>query len=238
MPSHALLCIFCIPFFRYLPLSSASSSISMTDTPFLLLNGRRSLLYELNTQNAQNSTLSANGTSYSSEPNTSIHKPLIIMIVCVLLTAFACASLLCIYIHKCLADPDMSDSPISRMIQSVSFFNSDAGNQYASNSHLLASLPTVRFSNQEGGKDCVKLKDTNFSTECAVCLSAFQDDEELCGLPECGHFFHKSCIDMWLFSHLTCPLCRNGIVATLKQKSDTGGSTIENSSGYRSNDIV
>ncbi|KAH7421427.1 hypothetical protein KP509_13G056800 [Ceratopteris richardii] len=244
MPFHTLLCIFCILFFRYLPLSSASSSISITDTPLLLVKGSGRLLNELNTQNAQNSTVSANGTSYaamknssySSEPNTSIHKPIMIMIACVLLIVFSCAGVVCIYIHKCLVDPDTSDTPTRRMIHSVLFFNCDTGNRYARSSHLVGSLPTVRFSNQQGDKDCLKLKDKSFSTECAVCLSAFQEDEELCQLPECCHCFHKLCIDMWLLSQLTCPLCRHGILATLKQNSDTGGSTIENSSGY--NDIV
>ncbi|KAL6331240.1 hypothetical protein AAG906_009668 [Vitis piasezkii] len=34
--------------------------------------------------------------------------------------------------------------------------------------------------------------------ECAVCLS----------LPKCKHSFHAPCIDMWLYSHSDCPLCR------------------------------
>ncbi|XP_050218258.1 RING-H2 finger protein ATL52-like [Mercurialis annua] len=44
--------------------------------------------------------------------------------------------------------------------------------------------------------------------ECAVCLSAFEDGEEVKKLPGCNHLFHAVCIDMWLFSHSDCPLCR------------------------------
>ncbi|KAL3532674.1 hypothetical protein ACH5RR_006195 [Cinchona calisaya] len=45
--------------------------------------------------------------------------------------------------------------------------------------------------------------------ECAVCLSVFEEDEILRQLPRCKHSFHAPCIDMWLYSHLDCPLCRS-----------------------------
>ncbi|KVI08598.1 Zinc finger, RING/FYVE/PHD-type [Cynara cardunculus var. scolymus] len=45
-------------------------------------------------------------------------------------------------------------------------------------------------------------------TDCSVCLSEFQDDESLRLLPKCSHAFHVPCIDTWLRSHTSCPLCR------------------------------
>ncbi|KAK6139646.1 hypothetical protein DH2020_026610 [Rehmannia glutinosa] len=45
-------------------------------------------------------------------------------------------------------------------------------------------------------------------SECAVCLSAFEEGEELRQMPKCKHSFHAPCIDMWLYSHMDCPLCR------------------------------
>lgn len=44
--------------------------------------------------------------------------------------------------------------------------------------------------------------------ECAVCLSAFEEGEDVRKLPKCKHSFHAPCIDMWLYSHSDCPLCR------------------------------
>ncbi|XP_042976937.1 RING-H2 finger protein ATL52-like [Carya illinoinensis] len=44
--------------------------------------------------------------------------------------------------------------------------------------------------------------------ECAVCLSGFEEGEELRKLLRCKHSFHAPCIDMWLHSHSDCPLCR------------------------------
>ncbi|TKY71491.1 RING-H2 finger protein ATL54 [Spatholobus suberectus] len=52
-------------------------------------------------------------------------------------------------------------------------------------------------------------------TECAVCLSEFQEDENLRLLPKCHHAFHLPCIDTWLRSHTNCPMCRAPIVSDL-----------------------
>ncbi|XP_066374381.1 RING-H2 finger protein ATL46-like [Miscanthus floridulus] len=49
--------------------------------------------------------------------------------------------------------------------------------------------------------------------DCAVCLCEFADDDKLRLLPTCGHAFHVPCIDAWLLSHSTCPLCRGSILA-------------------------
>ncbi|KAH7365981.1 hypothetical protein KP509_18G057400 [Ceratopteris richardii] len=62
------------------------------------------------------------------------------------------------------------------------------------------------------------MKAIAFSSECAVCLTPFDDGEELRLLPGCGHSYHKECIDMWFFSHETCPLCRR--IIGHKQKAD------------------
>ena len=48
--------------------------------------------------------------------------------------------------------------------------------------------------------------------ECAVCLSRFEDGEEIRKL-QCKHIFHKGCLDMWLQQDCpTCPLCRRRVL--------------------------
>lgn len=49
------------------------------------------------------------------------------------------------------------------------------------------------------------------SRDCAVCLLEFEDGDSLRTLPLCSHDFHVDCIDVWLRSHATCPLCRAGV---------------------------
>uniref|UniRef100_A0ACD5XRE6 Uncharacterized protein n=1 Tax=Avena sativa TaxID=4498 RepID=A0ACD5XRE6_AVESA len=49
--------------------------------------------------------------------------------------------------------------------------------------------------------------------DCAVCLSEFAAEDRLRLLPLCGHAFHLACIDTWLASSSTCPLCRTVLSA-------------------------
>uniref|UniRef100_A0A5B7AA19 Putative E3 ubiquitin-protein ligase ATL4 n=1 Tax=Davidia involucrata TaxID=16924 RepID=A0A5B7AA19_DAVIN len=50
--------------------------------------------------------------------------------------------------------------------------------------------------------------------DCAVCLSKFERQDQLRLLPLCCHAFHAGCIDTWLLSNQTCPLCRSTIYPT------------------------
>ncbi|KAK4268043.1 hypothetical protein QN277_024748 [Acacia crassicarpa] len=60
-------------------------------------------------------------------------------------------------------------------------------------------------------------------TDCSVCLSEFQDCESLRLLPKCNHAFHLPCIDTWLRSHSSCPLCRSNIVKSNTCSSSSSG---------------
>lgn len=62
--------------------------------------------------------------------------------------------------------------------------------------------------------------DRNYVLECPICLSAFQEEEVGRKLPVCGHAFHVECIDMWLHSHSTCPICRATILYNYNRKMD------------------
>ncbi|XP_062224595.1 NEP1-interacting protein 1-like [Phragmites australis] len=46
---------------------------------------------------------------------------------------------------------------------------------------------------------------------CSVCLEDVRGGEMVRSLPECRHLFHVGCIDVWLHSHATCPLCRSDL---------------------------
>mmetsp|Transcript_18195 Transcript_18195/g.50964 ORF Transcript_18195/g.50964 Transcript_18195/m.50964 type:complete len:235 (+) Transcript_18195:1301-2005(+) len=47
---------------------------------------------------------------------------------------------------------------------------------------------------------------------CSVCLGEYEEGDVLRALLPCEHAFHAECIDPWLSSRDTCPLCRSLLV--------------------------
>ncbi|XP_066308195.1 RING-H2 finger protein ATL39-like [Miscanthus floridulus] len=46
------------------------------------------------------------------------------------------------------------------------------------------------------------------ATECVVCLGVLDEGQMVRQLPGCKHVFHQECIDVWLASRASCPVCR------------------------------
>lgn len=44
--------------------------------------------------------------------------------------------------------------------------------------------------------------------ECCICLGVFEDGDKVKVLPKCDHRFHSDCVDRWLSTQSSCPLCR------------------------------
>ncbi|XP_047060499.1 E3 ubiquitin-protein ligase ATL41-like [Lolium rigidum] len=61
----------------------------------------------------------------------------------------------------------------------------------------IAALPIAAY--QEAGGE---------PGECAICLGAAQQGEAVRVLPSCAHVFHVDCVDTWLASSSSCPVCR------------------------------
>ncbi|KAF5187517.1 Ring-h2 finger protein atl29 [Thalictrum thalictroides] len=80
-----------------------------------------------------------------------------------------------------------------------------ASSPHGLDSTILLSFPTFEYSKV---KD---LREEKYGLECAVCISEFTDDDSLRSIPVCNHVFHPECIDLWLGSHTTCPVCRRDL---------------------------
>ncbi|KAL4368808.1 hypothetical protein GQ457_05G010440 [Hibiscus cannabinus] len=93
--------------------------------------------------------------------------------------------------------PEMSTSDaLQRQLQQL-FHLHDSGLDQA----FIDALPVFHY------KEIVGLGPKE-PFDCAVCLCEFSEKDKLRLLPVCSHAFHINCIDAWLLSNSTCPLCR------------------------------
>ncbi|KZV57953.1 hypothetical protein F511_12109 [Dorcoceras hygrometricum] len=76
---------------------------------------------------------------------------------------------------------------------------------HAPASSVLDSLPMFTFRSVTGNLT---------GGDCAVCLSKFEPHDQLRLLPLCCHAFHAECIDAWILSNQTCPLCRSTVISS------------------------
>ncbi|KAI6702418.1 hypothetical protein NL676_011554 [Syzygium grande] len=79
---------------------------------------------------------------------------------------------------------------------------------------LIQAFPTFVYS---AIKD---FRQEKYGLECAICLAEFEDESVLRLLTICYHVFHQECIDLWLTSHKTCPVCRGNLDLPLSKLSE------------------
>ncbi|KAM3752753.1 hypothetical protein ACB098_03G042900 [Castanea mollissima] len=126
--------------------------------------------------------------------------PSMAIIVVVLIAALFFMGFFSIYIRHCSQGPANSNSVRMRGL------SRRAAAARGIDAAVIETFPTLVYSAVKG------LKIGKGALECAVCLNEFEDDERLRLIPKCDHVFHPECIDAWLASHTTCPVCRANLV--------------------------
>ncbi|CAM0951776.1 unnamed protein product [Alopecurus aequalis] len=129
--------------------------------------------------------------------------PSMAIVIVVLIAAFFFLGFFSVYIRHCYGD-QLGYSATPRPIGTAAAARSRR--QRGLDPAVLESFPTMAYA------DVKEHKAVKGALECAVCLSEFDDDETLRLLPKCSHVFHPDCIDTWLASHVTCPVCRANLV--------------------------
>ncbi|XP_020552631.1 putative RING-H2 finger protein ATL21A isoform X2 [Sesamum indicum] len=57
-----------------------------------------------------------------------------------------------------------------------------------------------------GGSQCISGPNGD---SCPICLEEYKESERLRRIHNCHHCFHACCLDKWLQTEITCPVCRN-----------------------------
>ncbi|KNA03626.1 hypothetical protein SOVF_207290 [Spinacia oleracea] len=61
---------------------------------------------------------------------------------------------------------------------------------------------------------CHVILDMNKATDnicCTICLQDFEVGDTARNLPHCKHTFHQKCVDKWLLTRSSCPICRRDV---------------------------
>ncbi|KAE8668657.1 RING-H2 finger protein ATL13 [Hibiscus syriacus] len=130
--------------------------------------------------------------------------PSILLIIIILAIIFFVSGLLHLLVRFLMRprsrDPEDSDNVTALQGQLQQLFHlHDAGVDQS----FIDTLPVFHYKAIIGVKN---------PFDCAVCLCEFEHEDKLRLLPECSHAFHMECIDTWLLSHSTCPLCRATLI--------------------------
>ncbi|KAI4352607.1 hypothetical protein L6164_006843 [Bauhinia variegata] len=115
-------------------------------------------------------------------------------VVSTMFIVFVCTRLICARIHL---NASRRSFPV---IASRSDLNMLERGFHGLEPVAVANFPTKKYSDEFfSGTE---------NSQCTVCLSEYHDEDILRILPNCGHSFHVTCIDIWLHQHSTCPVCR------------------------------
>ncbi|CAN0914292.1 E3 ubiquitin-protein ligase ATL6 [Linum grandiflorum] len=142
--------------------------------------------------------------------------PSMAIIIVVLIAALFLMGFFSIYIRQC----SESNSAVGSIRNLGRSRRGAAAAARGLDQAVIETFPTMVYSAVKG------LKIGKGALECAVCLNEFEDDETLRLIPKCDHVFHPECIDAWLESHTTCPVCRADLNLT-PQSDDSPSSQPE-----------
>lgn len=114
------------------------------------------------------------------------------------------------FFYLCYLRRQRADWASLRMRAFYSNNNDISRSELGLKKELREMLPIIIY------KESFSIRDT----QCSVCLGDYQAEDRLQQIPACGHTFHMDCIDHWLTTHNTCPLCRLSLLPSAKSQSE------------------
>ncbi|XP_040380359.1 RING-H2 finger protein ATL66-like [Oryza brachyantha] len=157
------------------------------------------------------------------DSNFTVHGRAVYLLVGLLFAVVVFVAL-CLYLrwacHRYTPDPEASSSS-----SSAGAAGAAAAPMPGLDAEAIGGLPVTLYLPRDsstapagkGGDD----DDDEQAAQCSICISALVVGEKVKTLPPCGHCFHPDCVDAWLRSQPSCPLCRSLLLAAAK--SDVNG---------------
>jgi Ring finger domain len=108
--------------------------------------------------------------------------------------------------HRTTADNNNNNNMIDGMSyeQLLQAFGDGSENRGA-NESTISSLPTSQVT-----RNCPILRSENNNNSCPICLEVYREGDTRKTLP-CLHGFHVQCVDKWLRTNGSCPICKHSV---------------------------
>ncbi|GMH26772.1 hypothetical protein Nepgr_028615 [Nepenthes gracilis] len=137
-------------------------------------------------------------------PQQHYSSPPVAALVAIVVLIIFCAGIFSLYFCKCLMDNVINSMSI-RQTPGGTPATRSAGQPPGLDPSIISSFPTFPYYTVK------EYRRERYGLQCAICLCDFDDDDLLRLLTGCSHVFHQECIDLWLKSHKSCPICRRSL---------------------------
>lgn len=84
-------------------------------------------------------------------------------------------------------------------------------NTVANHEEFLQPVPIQPTVEQIAESTSVYTSNRTLDDICTICQENIESAQQVRSITECGHYFHKSCIDVWFTNNTLCPTCRYDI---------------------------
>ncbi|KAL1834412.1 hypothetical protein ACET3Z_004063 [Daucus carota] len=146
-------------------------------------------------------------TTYHSETRHGHSDPYITIVLAITLLIFFVLGFFSIYFCRCFLHRVAHSWRLRHNPAATSVGPANAATGKGLDPAIIKAFPSFMYSTVK------EYRREKYGLECAICLCEFQDDDFLRLLTSCCHVFHQDCIDLWLESHTSCPVCRRTLEA-------------------------
>ena len=97
--------------------------------------------------------------------------------------------------------------PLNEFLSSVLL--GSLGQEYTINASFSEPVTVApSLAQVESATEIYQSDQTNNNVRCSICQDSFGEGRTIRSIHNCGHEFHRECIDIWFQRNVHCPMCR------------------------------